>query len=544
MNNELRSSHYGSGDIILGNKITYPSELTPENLLSIAEDIFRKIRNNDISTAKTILAAIKKLPATPAARKFLDVLNTAILASENAVSSEFDELYTLAKEDELSDKLRDVIFSVIMLIEFKNNNHENLLAIYSLSPKKKYSHMFYLQCLANEDEINEFWNQNRPLIGEDELYAISIGFSRVNNQASAKKIATILVEKTPTPTNSILLNYITVLELTEKYHSIDLLSLDKDIYDQVINCINDTISFSEKHLDNKWLLYSLSNLVILVKANHYQLIQTIAKYKDKISVINPSVTDFVDKLFSIDETAPLTLRDIKEDNDLTSDALIVLLEAAANGMYIKESIKQLILNADLKKDDHIENLLFNYQLISSKAKLLLNDSNDHINKKRIKEDLAIFIPFAHKNKTYLPGNGLVNLCDDLLWLDLAKESCDLLEPHLPENLWPSRLVIAYFESLIRAEKLTTLTECLSKIGKTLWDHYTWIFQARIDIAYNCWPQAIIALEEAIKKNDDNSYPWLLLIRCTLKTAPSTAIKILDRIPKTIFHLSMLILYHY
>ncbi|EPH7125610.1 GapS6b family protein [Escherichia coli] len=534
MNNELHSSHYGSGDIVLGNKITYPSELTPENLFPIAEDIFRKIRNSDIATAKTVIDTLEKLPATPVARKFVDVLNTAILVSENASTPRFDELYTLAKEDDLSDKLRDVVFSVIMLIEFKNNNHENAIAIYSQSPKKKYSHMFYLQCLATEDEINDFWNKNQPLVSEDELYAISIGASRINNQVSAKEFVTLLVERAPTSLNSILLNYITVLELAEKYLNIDLLSLDKDAYDKIINCINDTISFSETYPDNKWLLYSLSNLVMLVKANHYQLIQTIVKYRDKISAINPSVTDFVDMLFSIDETAPLTLRDIKEDDELTSDALIVLIEAAEKGMYIKENIKQLILNADLKKDDHIKNLPFNYQLISLKAKLLLNDSNDHINKKRIKEDLAIFIPLAHKDKTSLSGNGLVNLCDDLLWLDLAKECCDLLEPRLPENLWPSRLVIAYFESLIRAEKLTTLTKCLSSIDKTLWDHYTWIFQARIDIAYNSWPRAIIALEEAIKKNDDNSYPWLLLIRCTLKTAPATAITILDRIPKTVF----------
>ncbi|EGI5600308.1 hypothetical protein VS45_000308, partial [Salmonella enterica subsp. enterica serovar Augustenborg] len=534
MNKEYHTSHYGPGDNVLGDKIIYPSELTPENLFPIAEDIFRHIRNSDIATAKTVINTIKKLPATPVAKKFVDVLNTAILASENTLTTGFNELYSLAKEDDLSDKLRDVVFSVIMLIEFKNNNHESAIAIYSQSPKKKYSHMFYLQCLATEDEINDFWNENRPLVSVDELYAISIGASRVKNQISAKNFATLLVERAPTPINSILLNYITVLELAEKYLNIDLLSLDKDIYDQVISCINDTISFSETYPDNKWLLYSLSNLVMLVKANHYQLIQTIVKYKDKISSISPSVTDFVDMLFSIDETAPLTLRDIKEDDELTSDALIVLIEAAAKGMYIKENIKQLILNADLKKDDHIKNLPFNYQLISLKAKLLLNDSNDHINKKRIKEDLTIFIPLAHKDKTSLSGNGLVNLCDDLLWLDLAKECCDLLEPRLPENLWPSRLVIAYFESLIRAEKLTTLTKCLSSIDKTLWDHYTWIFQARIDIAYNSWPQAIIALEEAIKKNYDNSYPWLLLIRCTLKTAPATAITILDRIPKTVF----------
>lgn len=90
MNNELRSPHYGSGDIVLGNKITYPSELTPENLFPIAEDIFRKIRNSDIATAKTIIDAIKKLPATPVARKFVDVLNTAILASENVLTSGID----------------------------------------------------------------------------------------------------------------------------------------------------------------------------------------------------------------------------------------------------------------------------------------------------------------------------------------------------------------------------------------------------------------------------------------------------------------------
>ncbi|EYU13175.1 GapS6b family protein [Photorhabdus aegyptia] len=535
MNSKLHSSHYGSGDIVIGDKkIIIPSDLTPENLFPIAEDIFRKIRESDIGSAKTIVDTIKKLPATTVAKQFVDVLNTAILASGNTLTTGFNELYSLAKEDDLSDKLRDVVFSVIMLIEFKNNNHENTIAIYSQSPKKKYSHMFYLQCLANEDEINDFWNKNRSLIGEDELYAISIGASRVNNQVSAKKFATLLVERAPTSLNSILLNYITVLELAEKYLNIDLLSLDKDVYDQIINCINDTISFSETYPDNKWLLYSLSNLFMLVKANHYQLIQTIIKYKDKISGIYSSVTDFVDMLFSIDETAPLTLRDIKEDDELTSGSLIVLLEAAAKGTYIKENIKQLILNTDLKQDDHIKNLPFNYQLISLKAKLLLNDSNDYINKKRIKEDLAIFIPLAHKDKTSLSGNELVNLCDDLLWLDLAKECCDLLEPRLPENLWPSRLVIAYFESLIRAEKLTTLIECLSKLDKALWNHYTWTFQARIYIAYNNWPQAIIALEEAIKKNDDNSYTWLLLIRCILKTAPATAITILDRIPKTIF----------
>ncbi|EBW0231167.1 hypothetical protein AUA77_22025, partial [Salmonella enterica subsp. arizonae serovar 18:z4,z23:-] len=535
MNSELHSSHYGSGDIVIGDKkIIIPSDLTPENLFPIAEDIFRKIRESDIGSAKTIVDTIKKLPATTVAKQFVDVLNTAILASENTLTTGFNELYSLAKEDDLSDKLRDVVFSVIMLIEFKNNNHENTIAIYSQSPKKKYSHMFYLQCLANEDEINDFWNKSRSLISEDELYAISIGASRVNNQISAKNFATLLVERSPTSLNSILLNYITVLEFAEKYHNIDLLSLDKDVYEQIINCINDTISFSEKYPDNKWLLYSLSNLVMLVKANHHQLIQTIVKYKDKISYINSSVTDFVDMLFPIDEAAPLTLRDIKEDDELTSDSLIVLLEAAAKGTYIKENIKQLILNTDLKQDDYIKNLPFNYQLISLKAKLLLNDSNENINKKRIKEDLAIFIPLAHKDKTSLSGNGLVNLCDDLLWLDLAKESCDLLEPRLPENLWPSRLVIAYFESLIRAEKLTTLTECLNRMDKALWDHYTWMFQARIYIAYNSWSQAIIALEEAIKKDDDNSHSWLLLIRCTLRTTPATAITILDRIPKTVF----------
>lgn len=534
MNKEYHTSHYGPGDNVLGDKIIYPSELTPENLFPIAEDIFRKIRNSDIVTAKAVIGTIEKLPATPVAKKFVDVLNTAILASENTLTTGFDELYSLTKEDDLSDKLRDVVFSVIMLIEFKNNNHENTIAIYSQSPKKKYSHMFYLQCLATEDEINDFWNENRPLVSEDELYAISIGASRVKNQISAKIFATLLVERAPTPINSILLNYITVLELSEKYLNIDLLSLDKDIYDQVISCINDTISFSETYPDNKWLLYSLSNLVILVKANHYQLIQTIVKYKDKISSISPSVTDFVDMLFPIDEKAPLTLRDIKVDDELTSDVLIVLIEAAAKGIYIKENIKKLILNTDLKKYDNIKNLPFNYQLISLKAKLLLNDSNDHINKKRIKEDLVIFISLAHKDKTSLSGNGLVNLCDDLLWLELAKECCELLEPRLPENLWPSRLVIAYFESLIRAEKLTTLAECLNRVDKALWDHYTWTFQARIYIAYNNWSQAIISLEEAIRKNPDNSYPWLLLIRCTLKIAPDTVITILERIPKTVF----------
>ncbi|EEJ8590178.1 hypothetical protein YR33_002856 [Salmonella enterica subsp. enterica] len=534
MNNELHSSHYGSGDIVLGNKTTYPSELTPENLLPIAEDIFRKIRNSDIATAKTIIDTIEKLPAIPVAKKFVDVLNTAILASENTLTSGFDELYTLAKEDDLSDKLRDVVFSVIMLIEFKNNNHENAIAIYSQSPKKKYSHMFYLQSLATEDEINDFWNENRPLVSVDELYAISIGASRVKNQISAKSFATLLVEKAPTPTNSILLNYITVLELTEKYHNVDLLSLDKDVHDQIIDCINNTLSFSEKYPDNKWLLYSLSNLVTLVNANHYQLIQTIIKYKDKISVINPSVANFVDMLLSVDGTAPLTLRDIKEDDELTSGSLIILLEAAEKGMYINENIKHNILNTDLKQDDHINNLPFNYQLISLKAKLLLTDSNDHINKKRVKEDLAIFIPLVHKDKVSLSGNRLVNLCDDLLWLDLAKECCDLLEPRLPENLWPSCLVIAYLESLIRAEKLTTLTECLSRIDKALWDHYTWIFQARIYISYNNWSQAIISLNEAINKNNNNPYAWLLLIRCTLKTDPTASITILEKIPETVF----------
>ncbi|KGA37727.1 tetratricopeptide repeat protein [Pectobacterium odoriferum] len=534
MNKEYHTSHYGSGDNVLGDKIIYPSDLTPENLFPIAEDIFRKIRNSDVVTAKAVIDTIKKLPATPVAKSFVNVLNTAIVASENALTSGLDELYTLTKEDDLSVKLRDIVFSVIMLIEFKNNNHENALAIYSQSPKKKYSQMFYLQCLASENEINDFWNDNQPLIGEDELYAISIGASRVKNQVSAKNFATLLVKRSPIPTNSILLNYITVLELTEKYLNLDLLSLNKDIYDQIIHCINDTISFSEIYLENKWLLYSLSNLIMLVKANHYQLIQTTIKYKDKISAISTSVTEFIDMLSSIDETAPFTLRNIKEYDEVTSDSLIILLEAAAKGTYIKESIKNIILNTDLKQDDHIKNLPFNYQLISLKAKLLLNDRNHHINKKRIKEDLAIFIPLAHKDKISLSGNGLVNLCDDLLWLDLAKECCDLLEPRLPENLWPSRLVIAYFESLIRAEKLTTLTECLNRLDKVLWDHYTWNFQARIYISYSSWSQAIIALEEAIRKNPDNSYPWFLLIRCTLKISPATAITILDRIPKKVF----------
>jgi hypothetical protein len=527
------STHYGTGDIVLGGKHVTLQNITAENLFPIAEDIFRKIRNDEIDAAKTVIDTISKLPADIVAKRFVDALNTAIEISKNDITPEYSDLYSLAGEDELSEKLKDVVFAIIMLIECKNKNNEQANAIFGQSPKKKYSYMFYLQCLANKEEINTYWNAHHVMIDDDNLYALSIGAARIRDWDAAKSYVQQLKNRNASKVNNILSIYIQVTALAEKYQNIDLLSQDKDIYDKIITNINNVIPLLKEELNNKFLFYTLSNLLLLTQSNHYQLIQIALEYKENLSTINPSIADYLSGMDSISEkNTARTLLEIKPDDELTSPLLITLLRANEDGSYIKESIKTLVLETNLKDTDDIKNLYFNYQLILLKVKLLINTNDNTIEKQKVKKEIIQLI--SSDNKSSLVGHTLINFCYDLLTLGFAEECCNLIEPRLPQKLWSSNLTITYFEALIHAEKFSTLSECLNKIEQSIWNHYIWLFQSRIHIAYNEWSQAKVAVKKSIALYNMDPYAWSLLIRCTSKVNDNNIDAILDEIPKDIF----------
>ncbi|OFS11083.1 hypothetical protein [Hafnia sp. HMSC23F03] len=530
INNNL--THNGSGDLFLGGKYVTLQNITAENLFPIAEDIFRMIRSDEIGKAKTAIDTINKLPADIVAKRFVDALNIAIEAFNNDIIPEHSDLYSLAGEDDLSEKLKDIVFAIIMLIECKNKNDELANAIFNQSPKKKYSHMFYLQCLAKKEEIDAYWNTHRVMIDDDNLYALSIGAARIKDWEMAKAYVQQLKDRNPSKSNNILSTYIHVTALAEKYQNIDLFSQEKNIYNEIISNINNVIHLLEEESNNKFLFYALSNLLLLTQSNHYQLIQVALKNKEIIHKLNPSTSDYLDEIGNVSEKETL-LFDINSDNELTSPLLITLLKASTNGSYIKESIQSLVLATKLKTTNDIQSLHFNYQLASLKVKLLIASKNNLIEKQKIKQDIIQFI--STNDISSLVGYALISFCNDLLTLGFPEECCNFMEPRLPHKLWPSDLVITYFNALIRAEKFSTLSECLNSIEVSEWDHNIWLFQSKIHILHDEWIQARDSLEKSISLNNMNPYAWSLLIQCESKINDKNINAILDAIPKNIFN---------
>ena len=348
--------------------------------------------------------------------------------------------------------------------------------------------MFYLQSLANKEEINKYWNAHDVMIDDDNLYALSIGAARIKDWDIAKIFVQQLEKRNPSKANIILSTYIRVTALAEKHQNIDLFSQEKSTHDEIISIINNVTHLLEEESNNKFLFYALSNLLLLTQSNHHQLIKIALKHKEKIHKTNPSIADYINGMDNKREKSTTkSLLEINPDDELTSPLLIILLEASETGLYIKESIQNLVLATKLKTTNDIQSLHFNYQLVSLKVKLLIDSKDDLIEKQKVKEDIIQFITLSDTSS--LVGHALIGFCNDLLTLGFPEECCNFMEPRLPQKLWPSNLVITYLDALIRAEKFSTLSECLNSIEESEWNHHIWLFQSRIHIVDNEWFQA-------------------------------------------------------
>ncbi len=528
------SSHSGSGDIVIGNKIILPSNLTAENLYPIAEEIFKKLRDNDFIAAKTIIATINKLPATYIARQVVNMLDTVIeFCKDNNSLTTGSPYFSLAKDDELPENIKDIVFASIILIEHKTKTPEQLRELFIQSPRKKHTHLFFLQFIATQVELTDYWRAHEVLLGEDELYCLSRGACRENDLILAGLAAGQLNKNYPTINNFAFCSYIQVIELVEKHKNKDIFSFDKDVFDEIQRHIENTLELIDTHQDNRYLICTLANLVLLVRGNNSKLIQKAIEYRNLVLKISPDVLNFIDSIVSY-SGGNITdrLKGIDVSNELTSVELIIILEAIDRGLYIKEILRSKVFAMELNDENSNNEIEFNFQLILLKAKLLKNEKNNIIEKNKIKNHLQRTQTVSDISR--VSSLAIINLCNALLSIGLANESCSFLETHLPEKLWPSPLVLTYFESLICAEKLSTLAINLEKLEKEQWDHQVWLYQAKLYLTEHKWVESQAALEEALKLAPNFADAWSLLIQYTLKINPQSAQALLEKIPQETF----------
>ncbi|TKV08988.1 hypothetical protein FDX19_13625 [Citrobacter sp. wls619] len=532
------SSHTGSGDIVNGPKIVhnhYPPEFTADNIYRYAEDIFRDLRNNDITAAKIVIQTLNKSPATDLAKKIIDTLNIAILHSEGqSTTLQNSLLFDLAKNNELSEKIKDIVFAIIILTEQQSKSVSQLNSIYNSSPKQKYSNLFFYQFIANNTEITDYWNSNKELFGEDDLYCLSRGSSRENNWALAKEIADDLNHKFPSINNQIFSIYIQVTELATVYKDKDIFSLNKDIYDGIYHNSADILRLFNDYADNRYLLCGLANLISLTRTNDVQLIHLAMKHKEELSKIHPDMAVFINSIIPVDDKSiKKELNRIDPIRGLAREQLIVLLEAKDRGIYIKDNLRKKIIDFDLKENISNENLEFSFQFITLKAKLLTNEKSDFLYKIKLKAELKLLLALSDIYK--VSSSAIINLCQHLTYIGLATESYQFAEIHLPKILWPSPLVLTYFDSLIFAEQLSVLSQCLEKIEKKYWNCQIWFYQAKLYYAEYRWESAQHALEKSIELNPLFIEAWSVLIQCVYKIDASSTPKILSKIPREVFH---------
>lgn len=546
MAESVEQNSWGDGDNVAGNKLVF-SSVSPEAFETNIEKVVTCIRHRNLTQASSLLDTLLSTSNLDSdATKTLEVLNLFILVEKNeAPDSAYNTLNIYLNRD-LSSVFKDIAHAVLIRLDVK----EQCIAVakerfHQIKLPGQNANEAYLTLVADVNEINAKFEDSKLGLTEAVGCALVRGATRLMHHKLALSIAEHLNKFAPSFNSRVLLFScklnVTYDEVDGRHYWITSAKVHaklNELCNELSHLVDESRGREARTIDFAY------GLLRYVNFECRQLVDVCYKYA---SEIENNYTDFYNLLMrlydnQVEQTDNL-LEKLTKSNKDPSYKVSLLAEITGSQNISSENSFLLTRLGDrdlirkwfesggkVESENPMEAYLAELEL---KA---FSSTNDTKQIQYIRSEVDGFIQKFNSDLVKLNPQRLVELCTYLIDLGLPSGAVDLLRPLIPsENIWLSPLVCCYIDALLKSEQLRTLRTILDSINKTDWDCYLWQIESYQFALQHQLPEAVSALEKAIKLYSFSAELWLKLINLSRQVEQDNfnSSKILKRIPKEV-----------
>lgn len=512
-------------------EIAETTGVKPDNLNHVIDNIMCDARYRIFELAKEKLDVLTSIDSLDSdVRNILTALSIKVNRTKVTTPSDKQLLIRLRDNSAISEEVIDVVTSILLDLESRNQPEIARERYSDLVRKSPYIEEAFFEFLANIDEIKfKFESSRKYDLSEQELTGLTRGAFRNKDFELAVNIGTFLNASYPSTNAKTLLLYCESCLIVTNNQSQHYLLLDREVINDIDRLINQLISIIQAE-DVRHIM-TLMNLLNITSFSHRRLIDLGTKYTDGISKVDAGFAQHLLKLTSYAPEQrsryelPVSILDLENYSSLNA--------AIQDNRISNFSVKKWLSNGGEIKtgDEYIDSFLE----LNLKARVC--DKEDKSLISEVKIDAEQFLKSYANRLNELYPITVMDLSESFLELDLPLCAVEFLGVLLPQSPWLSPVFNCYLNALLASEKYEQLKNNLDSIVFEEKLSSTWLIETQLYFRLKNYGKAITAVKNAINLNADNAYQWFFLLSASrLNGTSSECLKIivLDEIPSMIF----------
>lgn len=521
---EQHQHHTGPGDNIGRDKIVNTS-VSPEQIKDNVLAIYSKRRNGDIEGANERLESLMATAELNAESR--SILHSASCTFKAAKGEELEkESLSIILRDLRSSEsafCTDIHCSSLIRVYCKNDQVKEAKELYhSISLGCELTNEAYFEIVADEEEIEAYFNAKKSLLLEGELCGLLIGLIRQEskNFQLIKSISERLCV-VATSYNSEYLKFVSkAYSHTVHHEGTPYWKLKAEARNKLLFFCDTASELLEQCKGkDKRLLRSAVQLINIVQGEHESLLNTSWKFVELFEGDHPDFTSRLRQLYGHDDQRHSELSSLQRiaiDPGYKKNKLKEFAETASiepPDAYVLSKIGGPTLIKDwIEKGGVVEaesKLERDFALLELKVKAYSTSQKAYQILKQTVED---FITNNQQNLDSIYPDRLVDVAVVLVDCDLANEAVAMLQPHISDSdLWSSRLTRCYLNALLESNQHLTLADTIAKFSSEERDHFVCQIHAKLHALHRDNKQAISCLEECVDNEPLATSAWANLI---------------------------------
>ncbi|MCK9608014.1 MAG: hypothetical protein M0R33_16350 [Methylomonas sp.] len=543
----------GDGDNVGRDKyITIYQKLAPEALRKPIELILSSIRERKQDVAKIRLETIKATDLDSNSEAILDMLSIQLnLLEDNERPKVHSSLLSTFKSS-TDSVFRDLCLATLIRLDAKNNRIDDARERYlQADTLNSYSQEAFYEFVATTEELEQAYKEKRIDLDESQLNGLIRGSLRTKQFELSLTTANRLGEIFPSFNSKVLLLFATACNLDIKLANKHFWIVSSALKTEIIKLIDEVVFLINESKGTDSRLFNIAapywyNL----RGEHKELNDVCWKYIDEVEKVRPEIAAILRRV---------NMQDISNTDDLQSKCN----KAHSDISYRTKLLNDIFDKKEISNDDFvIVSLFFDPNSLSRwvnsggkvvgedeittdfdniKLLLLTLPNKKHSDQKDQIEEITLqakkLIEKYKEKLTFLHPVPLLDITERLgSHPKLAVIACDLISPILPpSDLWASPIVESYLNALLVSQQMATLSSVLSNINQDEWNSFVWRVQARQFKKQDDYPNAVRAIENALKFNSNLLDAWHFLAYLNRKQAISDSdlASILKNIPEDV-----------
>jgi tetratricopeptide (TPR) repeat protein len=527
-NPSINQNATGPGDNVAGDKnVAIYQRLAPEALRKPIELILSSVRERKPNIAKIQLEVLKSTELDSNSEAILDMLSIQLNLLEDNEKPRVHSSLRSTFKNSTDSVFRDLCLATLIRLDAKNDQVDDARERYLRADTPlSYSQEAFYEFVATSDELEQAYKEKRIDLDESQLNGLIRGALRTQKFELSLTTANRLNKIFPSFNSKVLLIIATACNLQIKLVNKHFWTITARLKAEIIKLINEVVFLINESKGADSRLFNIAALYLDYTLYEHQALSDICwKHVDEIEKNHPAIAARLHASYGND------ISKIKDEVDYR------YIKAQKDKSYRTELLSELFTKKELSSVDFA---IFSRFSDSNKLKQWVHSGGTVMGREEIETDfyqlellLALLdetrpeainqiekirchlekIIEKHKGKlAQLDPVALLELTERLLsYPKLSVFVCELINPLLPiSDLWVSPIVESYLNALLSSQQMATLASVLSNIDQTEWNSFVWRVQAHQFEQRHDYPNAIQAIEEALKLDSGLLDAWYFL----------------------------------